>query len=162
MPVEDASVMLQRLPALGRVRAESNDRQFIDTYILDGLRARDTGALIRAMDNTTSAALETRFINALDDLGQRILAREIEAKPKQALEIAKRSASATNRILGCDIVASFLQTNLTPVDFERLTIQNGDFIKLDFSKVAAENLSVSECIIRTLVFFLPQLRSRRL
>ena len=33
MPVEEASVMLQRLPALGRVAAESNDRQFIDTYI---------------------------------------------------------------------------------------------------------------------------------
>jgi hypothetical protein len=36
-PVEEASVMLQRLPSLGRISPESNDRQFVDIYILDGL-----------------------------------------------------------------------------------------------------------------------------
>src|SRR5262249_40947078 len=43
LPVEEASLMLQRLPGLGRVKAESHDRQFIDRYILDGLRAKDVG-----------------------------------------------------------------------------------------------------------------------
>jgi hypothetical protein len=89
--------------------AESNDRQFIDIYNLDGLRAKDTGALFQAAENRITLALEDRFTNPLDRLGQRILARDAEAKPRQALEIAKRSASAPNRIIGCDIVASFLQ-----------------------------------------------------
>ena len=31
MPVEEASVMLQRLPALGRLSPDTSDRQFVDT-----------------------------------------------------------------------------------------------------------------------------------
>ena len=38
-PRDEASAMLQRLPMLGRVEAETSDRQFLDSYILDGLRA---------------------------------------------------------------------------------------------------------------------------
>ena len=38
-PVEEASVILQRLPGLGRTSMESDDRQFIDVYVVDGLRA---------------------------------------------------------------------------------------------------------------------------
>ena len=38
-PRDQASAMLQRLPVLGRVDADTSDRQFVDTYILDGLRA---------------------------------------------------------------------------------------------------------------------------
>jgi NACHT domain len=45
LPVEEASVMLQRLPSLGRIGPESSDRQFIDGYILDGLRAHDVARL---------------------------------------------------------------------------------------------------------------------
>ena len=151
MPVEEASVMLQRLPALGRVAAESNDRQFIDTYILDGLRAKDAGMLLQSAENKVASVLENRFINPLESLGQRILARDIEAKPKQALEIAKRSASAPNRVIGSDIVASFLQTALGLFDFERLTIQDGTFIKLDMSSVIAQNLTITDSTIGTLV-----------
>jgi len=75
MPVEEASLMLQRLPALGRVKAETNDRQFIDIYILDGLRAKDSGALFTMVDRSLSSVFETAFANPLDELGQRILAR---------------------------------------------------------------------------------------
>ena len=45
-PVEEASIMLQRLPSLGRVSTESNDRQFVDIYILDGLRAKDASSIV--------------------------------------------------------------------------------------------------------------------
>ena len=40
-PVDESAVMLQRLPGLGRLASESSDRQFVDHYILDGLRAED-------------------------------------------------------------------------------------------------------------------------
>jgi hypothetical protein len=50
MPIEEASAMLQRLPCLGRLNAESADRQFVDEYILDGLRAVDVIGLTRADD----------------------------------------------------------------------------------------------------------------
>jgi hypothetical protein len=56
MPVEDAAVMLQRLPGLGRVKAESNDRHFIDVYILDGLRGKDVVAALKPDDNLQRVA----------------------------------------------------------------------------------------------------------
>jgi hypothetical protein len=151
LPVEEASVMLQRLPGLGRVKAESNDRQFIDIYILDGLRAKDVGALFHATDNIVSAILQTPFTNPLDELGQRILARDIERSPVRALEIAKRAASAINRVLACDIVASFLHTGAERVDFDRLSIHDGHFIKLDCSKTLPARLTITDTVFGTLV-----------
>jgi hypothetical protein len=151
MPVEEASLMLQRLPALGRVKAETNERQFIDSYILDGLRAKDSGALFTMVDRSLSSVFETAFANPLDELGQRILARDVFVRAKNALEVAKRAAAAANRVLACDIVAAFLQAGFGKVDFERLAIRDGNFLKLDFTKTTAENLSIAETVFGTLV-----------
>ena len=46
---------------------------------------------------------------------------------------------------------SFLQSELGHVDFERLTIQDGSFIKLDMSKVVAGNLTITESTMGTMV-----------
>jgi hypothetical protein len=77
MPVDEASLMLQRLPALGRVKAETNDRQFIDSYILDGLRAKDTGALFTMVDRSqgTTAQSGNMFYLWLNRLRPRIMLR---------------------------------------------------------------------------------------
>jgi energy-coupling factor transporter ATP-binding protein EcfA2 len=149
MPVEEASLMLQRLPALGRVKAETNDRQFIDIYILDGLRAKDSGALLSMVDRSVASVVETSFANPLDEFGQRILARDIANHSKNALEIAKRAASASNRVLASDIVASFFHAGFGSVDFERLSIKDGHFLKLDFTGAIAENLSISDSVFGT-------------
>jgi hypothetical protein len=151
MPVEEASSMLQRLPALGRVKAESNERQFIDGYILDGLRAKDTGALMSADESVVAPVIHTAFRNPLGELGQRILARDIEDRRKHALDLAKRAANAANKVLACDIAASLLLTEVDRVNFENLSINDGDFFKLDFSKSLPENLTVSGSVIRELV-----------
>jgi hypothetical protein len=151
LPVEEASLMLQRLPALGRVKAESNERQFIDTYILDGLRAKDISSLFQSPENVVSSVLQTSFSNPLDDLGQRILARDIEKRSPAALSLAKRASNASNRTLASDIAASFLRTDMDRVDFERLSINDGHFIRFDMSKTVAVNLSIDSCVIGTLV-----------
>jgi hypothetical protein len=151
LPVEEASIMLQRLPALGRVKSETNDRQFIDSYILDGLRAKDTGKLFTMVDRSLQSVLSTKFANPLDDLGQRILARDVLAYPKNALEIARRAAGQKNRVLSCDITAAFLQTGAHQIDFERLTITDGNFLKLDFSRSIAENLQIADTVFGTIV-----------
>jgi len=151
MPVEEASLMLQRLPALGRVKAETNDRQFIDSYILDGLRAKDSGALFTMVDRSLSSVFGTAFANPLDQLGQRILARDVSARPRNALEVAKRSAAAANKVLACDIVAAFLQAEFPTVDFENLAISDGVFLRLDFTRASAQNLGIAESVFGTLV-----------
>lgn len=151
MPVEEASLMLQRLPALGRVKAESNDRQFIDTYILDGLRANDVGAMISAVDDAASQALNTLYLNPLDELGQRILARDIEKNPKRALALAKRSATSKNRVICCDIVASFMTEENQNIDFDNLSIDGGHFNLLDLSKSVAMNIRIARSTFGVLV-----------
>jgi len=150
MPVEEASLMLQRLPALGRVKSETNDRQFIDSYILDGLRAKDSGALFRMVDRSLSGLFATAFINPLDELGQRLLERDIFAHSKNALEIAKRASADKNKVLACDIVAGFLQGPPGQVDFEGLSINDGNFLKLDLTKSSPTNLSISDTVFGTL------------
>jgi hypothetical protein len=151
MPVEEASLMLQRLPALGRVKSESNDRQFIDSYILDGLRARDSGALFKMVDRSLETLFSTTFLNPLDELGQRLLGRDVALHPKNALEIAKRATSGANRILACDIVAGFLQPDRPIVNFEGLAINDGNFLKLDLTKASPQNLTISETAFGTLI-----------
>jgi hypothetical protein len=151
MPVEEASLMLQRLPALGRVKSESNDRQFIDSYILDGLRARDSGALFKMVDRSLEGLFSTSFVNPLDELGQRLLGRDITLYPKNALEISKRAASGANKVLACDIVAGFLHTGQSHVNFEGLAINDGNFLKLDLTKTSPQNLTLTETAFGTLV-----------
>ncbi|MEH2479544.1 hypothetical protein V1282_002901 [Nitrobacteraceae bacterium AZCC 2146] len=151
MPVDEASLMLQRLPALGRVKSETNDRQFIDSYILDGLRARDSGALFKMVDRSMEGLFSTSFLNPLDELGQRLLARDIVPHPKNALEIAKRAAAGSNRVLACDIVAGFLQTENSHVNFEGLVINDGNFLKLDLRKASPQNLTITDTAFGTLV-----------
>ncbi|WP_316171272.1 NACHT domain-containing protein [Bradyrhizobium sp. SZCCHNRI1058] len=151
MPVDEASLMLQRLPALGRVKSESNDRQFIDSYILDGLRARDSGALLKMVDRSLEELFGTAFINPLDVLGQRLLGRDISASRKNALEIAKRAAAGSNKVLACDIVAGFLQAGQSPISFDGLVINDGNFLKLDLTNASPQNLSLVETVFGTLV-----------
>lgn len=151
MPVEEASLMLQRLPALGRVKSESNDRQFIDSYILDGLRARDSGALFKMVDRSLDGLFGTSFFNPLDELGQRLLARDILPYQRNALEIAKRAAAGSNSVLACDIVAGFLQTEQSHFNFEGLAINDGNFLKLDLTKTSPQNLTLSQTAFGTLI-----------
>jgi hypothetical protein len=151
LPVEEASLMLQRLPGLGRVKAESNDRQFIDTYILDGLRAKDTGRLLHDQGAYVLVIVQTAFTNPLEELGQRILARDIEVRPKKAIEVAKQAAAGSNRVLACDFVAAFMQTHSERVDFENLIVDNGNFIKLDLARALPMNLTISNTVFGTLV-----------
>jgi hypothetical protein len=151
LPVEEASLMLQRLPGLGRVKAESNDRQFIDIYILDGLRAKDTGKHLYAQGPSLAVIVQTAYTNPLEELGQRILARDIETRPKKAVEIAKQAAVGSNHILACDLVAALMHTHSERVDFENLVVDDGNFIRLDLARALPMNLTISNTVFGTLV-----------
>ncbi len=146
-PVEEASVMLQRLPSLGRVGPESNDRQFVDMYILDGLRAKDIAAIGFRGDEGIAEALAQRWQNPLDDLGQRVLATDTALSGSSKLQIAQRAVAGGNTILASDLVASLVRSNSVPMNFERLELKNGDFRYLSLSEREISNLSLVECYI---------------
>ena len=151
MPVEEASVMLQRLPSLGRLSAESNDRQFIDTYILDGLRGRDVAALAKGREDERAIVLSSSWINPLDDLGQRILADSTQLSRTELLEFAKRACGSKNSVLAADMIASLARGDGDAVDFGGSKLIGGEFLRLDLSSRSVKNLTIADSVIISLV-----------
>jgi len=151
-PVEEASIMLQRLPSLGRLSSETNDRQFVDIYILDGLRAKDVVRVCTASEIECSLITATRWANPLDDLGQRVLAADTTVTEKSKLSFAKRAIEAGNAVLASDIVASLARRAPTSFDFERLQIIDGDFLYLPLGERMVSNLTISSSVFGELAF----------
>jgi hypothetical protein len=142
--------MLQRLPGLGRVAAESNDRQFIDMFILDGLRAIDLSRLITKGEAQIE---ETPWRNALDQLGQRVLAKKIHegnGLERRSLQMATRCASGKNRVLACDIAATLVRLPSGECDFQGLAIDEGDFVEFDMTNRVPLNLRIYNTSFGTL------------
>ncbi len=142
-PDENASVMLQRLPSLGRIGVESNDRQFVDTYILGGLRARDLIEISVGDEDTIREVASQPWINPLDDLGQRIAARDKSSSPSALLRVAKIGAESKNKVLGSDAIASLMLGN-KPIDYGGIQISQGSFLQLDFTHAPISNLSIED------------------
>ena len=146
MPVEDAAVMLQRLPALGRVKSESNDRQFIDTYILDGLRAKDIIQARRSGDIGIKRLTSAKFTNPLDDLGQDILAKDIAESQRSYIQLAQNLINHKNLVGACDIIASSLRCGEKQIDFGGIRIHDGLFLRFDMSETLPCGLSIDNSV----------------
>jgi len=152
-PVDESAVMLQRLPALGRPSAEASDRQFVDIYILDGLRALD---VIHCLSNPNDGCDQEAWINPLGSLGQAVAASQLDSTepPKTNLFLAhaKRCAAGRNKVLATDIVTSLQRSSrLTSIDYQGLTISEGALSVLDLATVAPSRLKLFECTIRELI-----------
>lgn len=150
-PVDEASVLLQRLPGLGRTSLDTDDRQFIDTYILDGLRALD---LMNAVEHFDSDLQNDVWRNPLSQLGQRVLADSIAKRDiaANALNFAHRVNEGNNKILVSDIVCSLLWIDQDFLDFNLLTVSGGEMVWLYLSIAEPRNLIIKETIIFNLVF----------
>ena len=143
--------MLQRLPALGRLKAESNDRQLIDTYILDGLRANDVGQLITSSATDAANVLNTSYVNTLNELGLRLLARDVVEHSKQSIHLIAKSIASKNRVIGCDIISAFMYTELSTVDFEGMRMCDGLFGRFDMSRVTVTSLTIEDSFFAALI-----------
>ncbi|HTA28681.1 MAG TPA: hypothetical protein VK809_12890, partial [Bacteroidia bacterium] len=134
-PVDDSAIMLQRLPALGRMTSENNDRQFIDYYILDGLRADN---LIDIVYQNKSEELEEMWLNPLQKTGIEIVTKKMLNDNSANIFIGylKRANDYLNKVLVGDILASLVYYATK----NRLNL-NG--LKLELSRISALNLSTS-------------------
>ena len=88
-PNDESAIMLQRLPGLGRLSAETSNREFVDDYILEGLRASDVLDSLRAKESSLAGDV---WENPLKELGQRIVAAGIDrlASPQGPKALRKR------------------------------------------------------------------------
>lgn len=150
-PVEEASVILQRLPGLGRTSRESDDRQFIDSYIVDGLRALDLATSVKNFDVGVSHEVWT---NALEHLGQRVFADQVKkARLKgDTLKFAHHLNQGSNNTAVADMVCVVLSLGGESIDFQSLTVSEADMSFCDFSQVPPQNLKLDSCIIMHFVF----------
>ena len=142
--------MLQRLPSLGRVAPDSGDRQFIDSYILDGLRAHHVHRLVIGDESGKRNASSEKWTNPLQPLGQKVLASRATLSPGGYLNLAKMSAQAKNRTLAGDIVAGLMRVN-GGTDFNGLALTDAAISELDFIDGTSVNLTIEQSTIELVV-----------
>ena len=148
-PNDESSIMLQRMPTLGRVSADSPDRQFLDMFFLNGLRAE---YLIQLPDSPDNKAYSLNWHHPLDQTGLSILASYIEQANSPDLVgryigLARRAAESGNGILASDIVAALCLLNISSIDFKDLFIIDGHFSYLSFDGKEVKRLTIQSTAI---------------
>lgn len=146
-PVDDSAVMLQRLPALGRISPESNDRQFIDNYILDGLRAEN---LIQIINENVTDVLEERWINPLEKLGIEIVAKYIidNQCANYFMDYLRRNINSKNKVLLGDILTSLtFYSSKNTIDLDGLILSDSTISTLNLSNTLIDNFMIKDTII---------------
>lgn len=151
LPVEEASAMLQRLPSLGRIGAESQDRQFVDMFILDGLRAKDVAGIPEVDGMQRQRVFEEKWINALAPLGQSILAADMRGRLDLFCQTANRASARQNATLAADILSAMARVNVEGVDFQGMSIIGADFTELNLNNTPLSNVLISGAVIERLV-----------
>lgn len=146
-PSDESSIMLQRLPSLGRISADSPDRQFLDSFILNGLRAESIIQLSKSWD---PAVLNADWKNPLDQTGLSILSEYIGKDFRRIdsfIAMARNAALSANQVLAADIVSALCMLDVDSLDFKDLYISGGYFSYLSFEGKEIKRLSISESII---------------
>lgn len=144
-PSEASATMLNRLMTLGRTSAQNSDRQFVDLFILDGLRAEHTAECMSHHDDT---ATRERWINPLYPLGMSILAGRLTGSQKNSiLNYVKKSSVGGNSQLAIDVICSLLE-DCDEVIFENTIFINSVHIpQLCLSGKRIKGINFSQCII---------------
>lgn len=151
LPVEEASAMLQRLPSLGRIGAESQDRQFVDMFILDGLRSKDVSGLLDADDIARQEVFREKWINPLGSLGQSILSHDISAHTDGFRQIAIRSSKERNSTLSADILSSLSLLDVDIIDLNGIIINDAVFGDLNLFNSRLANFSIEYSTFERLI-----------
>lgn len=143
-PTDESAIVLQRLPGLSRIGAESLDRQFIDTYILDGLKAED---VIDIYSTGNSNIMKSTWINPLDDFGYRMISSRVVDSNQAGLILSfiKRHINEDNKILLSDLMSSLFLIDESPIDFNGCVIERGKFSAINFSNESIRNIIFSDC-----------------
>lgn len=141
-PNEQSTVMLQRLPGLGRVSSETGDRNFVDGFILDGLRALDLSSRIQINDKELP---NSKWLNPLQHLGTSVLAYDVKKYKTENVFISyvKQSIhrNIPNKISISDAISSISKTDIKVVDYGSIVFAEPYFGEISFDKNNISNIS---------------------
>jgi len=146
--IEETRVILQRLSGLGRVSTETDDRQFVDPYLLDGFRALDVDNIVSVEDKSCQ---RERWSNPLRPLGQMILGDLMGNRSRDFIIFAKHCVAHGNSVIASDIAAAICASSKGAADFSGLHIQDGYFFELNMHAVEPSNLTLNDCVIHRFV-----------
>lgn len=149
-PNDDTAIMLQRLPSLGRISADSPDRQFMDNFILDGLRAESIIGLTKSWD---PEVLQKEWKNPLNQIGLSILSEYAcnDTKRKDSLyDIARKASNGKNQVLAADIISAMCMLPEECIDCKGLVINGGWFTYLSFEGKEIQKLTILNSVIEKL------------
>ena len=146
---DETAIMLQRLPGLGRIGPDSLDRQFVDDYILDGLRAED---FVNCMTAKEIAVFMEAWRNPLKDFGSQYVALKaaVAGNKQLFLSYLNKAKGGINAILIGDMVASLAKIEDVDFDFQHFNLVNTAITTLDLSICKLRNITISESIIEHL------------
>lgn len=150
-PNEQSTVMLQRLPGLGRVSSETSDRNFVDTFILDGLRALDLSDKVQSGDQQIS---DYNWLNPLESLGSSVLGYDIDKAQSASafINYTKNSLyrNKTNKVAISDCIAALSKTKLESLDFNSITFSEPHFGHLSFEAGNISNITFSDGVFESI------------
>lgn len=146
-PTDESITMLQRLPTLGRVSADTPDRQFLDAFILNGLRVEHIIQLSKQWD---PKVFDAEWKYPMDQIGLNILSAYIEQEPASFslfLELARNAAQRKNIVLACDIISALCMVDCQEIDFKDIYIYRGHFAWLSFEGKKIRRLQIADSSI---------------
>lgn len=148
-PTDESAIILQRLPGLSRIGAESLDRQFVDTYILDGLKAEDVLAIYEQQD---MGGLGLKWRHPVGSFGaQFIAARLIGANQiRGAVAFLERHSDAENRVLLSDLLAALFVADVPEIDLDDLELKAGVFSHVSLADTVVSNVTLTDCYFEVL------------
>jgi hypothetical protein len=148
-PTDESAIILQRLPGLSRIGAESLDRQFVDMYILDGLKAED---VLTIYAQATEDVLVEDWHNPVESFGALYIATRLSDTNQVAGAIAflKRHRDAENRVLLSDILSALFLVDSDEIDLGGLDFYLGRFSQISLADTAVRNLHLRDCTFEDL------------
>ncbi len=141
-PTDESAIILQRLPGLGRIGAESLDRQFVDSFILDGLKAEDAISLLGLLDGDW---LDTSWKNPVEDFGAFYISTRLATNNMVGLatSFVKRCFDRNNKVFLSDVIAGLFGVNDVEVDFAGTIFAGGKFYHLEMDS-NVKNITISD------------------
>ena len=150
-PNEQSTVMLQRLPGLGRVSSDTGDRNFVDGFVLDGLRALDLSSKIQVSDKRLP---DLKWLNPLQRLGIAVLSYDIAKNNLIGLFISYTKQSIKrnieNKVSISDSISAIGISPLEGGDFQGAVFNEPHFGHLSFENSSLCNIEFIDGVFENL------------
>ncbi|GEC96043.1 hypothetical protein ZRA01_21160 [Zoogloea ramigera] len=143
-PTDESAIVLQRLPGLSRIGAESLDRQFADIFILDGLKAEDT---LELFAQGAPDELDECWVNPIENFGAYFVSARLGANCQvgTATAFIKRNVQKNNKVLLSDLLSGLLQLDFEDIDLGGQSFFGGKFFQVALGSTAIRNLTFVDC-----------------